>query len=82
MNFNKLLEKAWPDVLVVLIFLLVSTFYFLTPMSEGLVLGGHDSVASVGLGQEQKAYRATHDGETTRWSNAIFSGMPTYQIAP
>lgn len=82
MNFNKLLEKAWPDVLVVLIFLLVSTFYFLTPMSEGLVLGGHDSVASVGLGQEQKVYRATHDGETTRWSNAIFSGMPTYQIAP
>lgn len=82
MKFNKLLEKTWPDVLVVLIFLLVSTFYFLTPMSEGLVLGGHDSVASVGLGQEQKEYRATHDGETTRWSNAIFSGMPTYQIAP
>ena len=82
MKFNKLLEKTWPDVLVVLIFLLVSTFYFLTPMSEGLVLGGHDSVASVGLGQEQKEYRAPHDGETTRWSNAIFSGMPTYQIAP
>lgn len=82
MNFSNILKKAGPDVLVVLIFLIVSTAYFLTPMSEGLVLGGHDSVAAVGLGQEQKEFRASHNGETTRWSNAIFSGMPTYQTAP
>lgn len=82
MNFSKLFTKAWPDLLVVFAFLLISTLYFLTPLSEGQVLGGHDSVAAVGLGQEQKEYRATHDGETTRWSNAIFSGMPTYQMAP
>lgn len=69
-------------MLVVLIFLAVSVAYFISPLSEGLVLGGHDSVAAVGLGQEQKEYRATHGGETTRWSNAIFSGMPTYQTAP
>lgn len=67
---------------MVLLFLVVSTVYFWTPMAEGLVLGGHDSVAAVGLGQEQKEYRAAHGGETTRWSNAIFSGMPTYQTSP
>lgn len=82
MNFTDIVRKSGADALVVLIFLLLSTFYFLTPWSEGLVLGGHDSVAAVGLGQEQTEYRATHDGETTRWSNAIFSGMPTFQTAP
>ena len=81
-SFEKIFAKAWPDLLVLCAFLLVSTLYFLSPLSEGLVLGGHDSVAAVGLGQEQKEYRASHDGETTRWSNAIFSGMPTYQMAP
>lgn len=75
-------KKLQADLLVVLIFLAVSVAYFISPLSEGLVLGGHDSVAAVGLGQEQKEYRATHGGETTRWSNAIFSGMPTYQTAP
>lgn len=82
MQFSDIIKKSGSDILVVVIFLLLSTFYFLTPLSEGLVLGGHDSVAAVGLGQEQKEYMASHDGEVTRWSNAIFSGMPTYQMAP
>lgn len=85
METNKLLDlgkKSGADILAIVIFLLLSTFYFLKPMSESLVLGGHDSVASVGLGQEQREFRETHDGETTRWSNAVFSGMPTYQTAP
>lgn len=82
MNFSNLLKKAAPDALVVLAFLLVSMFYFLKPFSEDLVLGGHDSIASVGLGQEQHEFMANHDGEVTRWSNAVFSGMPTYQTAP
>lgn len=76
------IKRFLPDVVMVLLFLVVSTVYFWTPMAEGLVLGGHDSVAAVGLGQEQKEYRAAHGGETTRWSNAIFSGMPTYQTSP
>ncbi len=79
---QSIFKKIQADLLVVLIFLAVSVAYFISPLSEGLVLGGHDSVAAVGLGQEQKEYRATHGGETTRWSNAIFSGMPTYQTAP
>lgn len=82
MKFSDFLKKVGPDVTCIVVFLLLSTVYFLTPLSEGLVLGGHDSVAAVGLGHEQQEYRAAHDGETTRWSNAIFSGMPTYQMAP
>lgn len=82
MNITNILKKGGADILVLLIFLLISTLYFLTPLSQGQVLGGHDSVAAVGLGHEQQVYRETHNGETTRWSNAIFSGMPTYQTAP
>ena len=82
MNFTKQMKRVSSDVAIVIIFLAISVFYFHIPLSQGLVLGGHDSEAAFGLGQEQQQYRATHDGETTRWTNAIFSGMPTYQISP
>lgn len=34
-----------------------------------------------GAGQEAKEYYE-QTGERTRWTNSIFGGMPTYQIAP
>ncbi len=40
MQFSDIIKKSGSDILVVVIFLLLSTFYFLTPLSEGLVLGG------------------------------------------
>ena len=82
MDFKQILKKAGPDALIVLLFLLVSIIYFHTPLSQGLVLGGHDSVAAVGLSREQTDFGQSHDGEVSRWSNALFSGMPTYQTAP
>ena len=27
-------------------------------------------------------YKATHNGERTRWTNTLFCGMPTYQMSP
>ena len=77
----KFLKNSLPDILVILIFLVISFAYFSTPISEGLVLGGHDSVASIGCGQEQVQYYQ-ETGERTRWTGTVFSGMPTYQIAP
>lgn len=75
-------RAALPDICAIAVFLLVSFAYFYEPVSQGMVLGGHDSEASIGMGHEQQEYRAAHGGETTRWTNAIFSGMPTYQTAP
>ena len=75
------IRKSWPDVLVVLGFLVLSLVYFFTPLSQGLVLGGHDTVAGMGQGHEQELFNQA-TGETTRWTNSIFSGMPTYQISP
>lgn len=69
------------DVAAVVIFLVISLAYFFTPMSEGMVLGGHDSLAAIGQGHEQQLYYE-QTGETSRWTNSMFSGMPTYQISP
>lgn len=77
----KFLKHIVPDVVAILAFLVISFAYFATPISEGLVLGGHDSVASIGSGQEQVQFYA-ETGERTRWTGTMFSGMPTYQIAP
>ena len=77
----KFLKNIAPDAIAILIFLVISFAYFATPLSEGLVLGGHDSVASIGCGQEQLQHLA-ETGERTRWTGTVFSGMPTYQIAP
>lgn len=75
------LRNYWQDAAVVAFFLLLSFVYFASPLSQGMVLGGHDTVAGIGLGHEIDQYSAA-TGETTRWTGSIFSGMPTYQIAP
>ncbi|MBO5699015.1 MAG: YfhO family protein [Bacteroidaceae bacterium] len=77
----KILKKLAPDGLAIVVFLLISLFYFTKPISEGLVLGGHDTVASIGQGRELTEY-LEKTGERSRWTGAMFSGMPTYQIAP
>ena len=74
--------KAWlPDVLVVLLFVVISFAYFFPADIEGRILYRHDSSAGRGAGAEMDAYQL-RTGERTRWTNALFSGMPTYQMAP
>ena len=78
---NKL-RQFLPDLLAVVFFVAISVFYFITPIRDGLVLSGHDHSASVGSNVEMNHYRETHHGERTRWTNTLFSGMPTYQMSP
>lgn len=78
---NKL-RQFLPDLLAVAFFVAISVFYFITPIRDGLVLSGHDHSASVGSNVEMNHYRETHHGERTRWTNTLFSGMPTYQMSP
>ena len=74
--------KKWlPDIVVVLMFALVAFAYFFPADIEGRILYRHDSSAGRGAGQEQEEYRQ-RTGERTRWTNALFGGMPTYQMAP
>lgn len=74
--------KYLVELAVVALFAVISVAYFWTPITDGKVLSGHDHTGAVGSGAEMEEYRATHDGERTRWTNTLFSGMPTYQMAP
>ena len=75
------LKKCLPDAIVIVIFAVISFAYFFVPVSQGKILFRHDSQASVGLGQELTQYEQ-RTIEVTRWTNSVFSGMPTYQISP
>ena len=68
-------------MLVVLLFAAISFAYFYPADTEGRILYRHDSSAGRGLGHEASEYQEK-TGETTRWTNTVFSGMPTYQTAP
>ncbi len=74
-------KKFLPDILVVVLFTVISFAYFFGPVTQGKILYRHDSQAGVGANVEiGKYHEAT--GEMSRWTNSVFGGMPTYQMAP
>ena len=75
-------KKYLIEVGVVALFAIISVAYFWEPVMQGKVLSGHDHTGAVGSGVEMNEYREKHNGERTRWTNTLFSGMPTYQMAP
>ena len=76
-----MIKKILPDTLAIALFIVIATLYFLVPTLDGRILMEHDTLAGVGAGQEAKEYYE-ENGERTRWTNSLFGGMPTYQIAP
>ena len=74
-------KKFLPDVVVIAVFAIISFAYFLVPITQGKILYQHDASAGVGAAQEMTEYQ-NRTGETTRWTNSIFGGMPTYQMSP
>ncbi len=75
------MKKTLPDLIAILAFILISFAYFFPADIENRILFQHDMAAGAGAGQEAKEYYE-QTGERTRWTNSIFGGMPTYQIAP
>lgn len=75
------LKKCLPDIFVVALFTVISLAYFLVPVMQGKILYRHDSSAGRGMGHEITQY-VERTGEVSRWTNSLFGGMPTYQIAP
>ena len=74
-------KKFLPDVVVIIVFAIISFAYFFVPITQGKLLYQHDASAGVGAAQEMTEYQ-NRTGETTRWTNSIFGGMPTYQMSP
>jgi hypothetical protein len=75
------IKKCLPDVLAVLLFVVLAFAYFFPADIEGRILYRHDASAGRGAGQEGIEY-LQKTGERSRWTNALFGGMPTYQMAP
>lgn len=75
-------RKILPDLIVILLFVVISFLYFAPAVMDGRVIAQHDSLAAIGQGQEQRDYMERHDGERTRWNISMFSGMPSYQMSP
>ena len=81
MHIMNLLKKLLPDVVVIVLFAVISFAYFCPAVTEGRILAQHDAVAGIGAGHEAEQYKAD-TGKTTRWTNSLFGGMPNYQLAP
>ncbi len=75
------IKTYWPDLLVVVLFAVISFAYFFPADLDGRILYRHDASAGRGAGQEVSEYHE-RTGKVSRWTNATFSGMPTYQTAP
>lgn len=68
-------------VISILVFFVISWIYFAPNDFNGDVMQQDDMTAGLANGHEASQY---HDktGEDTRWTDALFGGMPTFQISP
>ena len=72
--------KALPHLIAVVLFVLVSAAYF-SPVMDGFALRQGDIDNWKGMSKEIADYRMLHDGEEPLWTDAMFGGMPAYQVS-
>lgn len=77
--YQHFLKPILPHLYAIIVFVAISVAYFSPEIFENKTILGHDS--RQGTSQEITEYGA-QTGKTIRWTNSMFSGMPTYQIAP
>lgn len=74
-------KKSIFIILAVMLMAVIAFLFFYPDAQEGNVLQQHDIQQGLANGQEGKAYTEA-TGETTRWTNSLFGGMPNFQISP
>ncbi|MFN7116098.1 MAG: YfhO family protein [Saprospiraceae bacterium] len=75
---NSFVKKALIHIAVLVAFLAVAALYF-APQLQGKVLPQGDIVQYQGMSHESRVYEEK-TGRKMLWTNAMFGGMPTYQI--
>ena len=73
------LKKIVPHIIAILAIVLINSLYFL-PQFEGKVMQQSDVTVYKGMSKELKDYKQK-SGEEILWTNAMFGGMPSYQIS-
>ena len=76
-NIN--IKKLLPHLIAVAIFVIVAIVYC-KPALEGKVLNQHDTQGWKGMAQQSFEVKEK-TGHFPLWTNSMFGGMPTYQIA-
>ncbi len=71
-------KKYLPYFLAV-VFFLVITFLYFSPILSGKAVAMHDDVMSTGNAREAMEYHK-RTGEYTWWTNSVFGGMPSNMI--
>lgn len=78
-NFIQKNKNTLSIVAAIIIFAVITLVYF-SPIFEGKRLQQHDISMFKGMSKEIIDYREA-TGETTLWTNSMFSGMPTWNIS-
>jgi Bacterial membrane protein YfhO len=76
-NFD--FKKLVPHVIAIMIFALVAMVYC-KPSLQGKILNQHDTQGWKGMAQQSFEVKEK-TGKFPLWTNSMFGGMPTYQIA-
>ncbi len=75
---NNWFKKNGIHIAVILFFIAIC-FVYLTPAFQGKVLVQHDVSQAEAMQKEIMAFKEK-DGKAPLWTNAMFGGMPAYQI--
>lgn len=83
LNFQNFLKRprVWGSLVSIVVMMLIAMAFFYPDNVEGNVLKQGDVIQGMANGEEARAYKE-ETGITTRWTNSLFSGMPTFQISP
>jgi hypothetical protein len=76
---SSFLKKSLPHILAVLIFLVVAIVYC-KPALEGKTLSQSDVIGHTGMAKQSELFNKKY-GHYPFWTESLFSGMPTYNIA-
>ena len=73
------MKKFFPHIVAIISILLINVFYF-WPQFEGKVVQQGDIISFMGMSKEARDYQEK-TGDPALWTNAMFGGMPTFQIS-
>ena len=74
------IKSLLPHLVALVLFVVLPSIYF-SPLYDGYALKQSDIRQFQGMSKEIFDYKLTHDGQQPNWTNAMFSGMPAYQIS-
>ncbi|MBK7242280.1 MAG: hypothetical protein IPH98_00270 [Saprospiraceae bacterium] len=77
---NPILKQLLPHIAVIGIFVLVSSYFFY-PHWQGKVMQQGDVSSWEGAAKEILTYNKNNPHDPALWTQSMFSGMPSYQIA-